>query len=521
MRRSLLSRFVLATFSGVILALAFPPYEFSLLAWLAFVPMLYAIEGCRPLKVLLIAWLQEFVFSATSGSWALSTLHEYAHLPTMTSVIEFLVLCLIHAAFGGCATALADFVRRRLSVPLALALPVTWTAGEWMRVNLPFTFPWNLLGYAEYRELALIQFAEFTGVYGISALIVFVNVCIYDLLFTSPVPTARRGILGSCFAILALAILFGTLRTRQVDSAPAAGRLRVALISGGIPAATVPSKSGILDFYRLETSMTLSQHPDLVIWPESAARFIFQSDGLYSLAMTEDSVCRRSLVEFAYNSATPILFGALAFQQSHGEVTMRNRAYLLSRAGEVAGYYDKLKLVPFGEYLPMRSWLAPHLRTIASIGEFASGNRDSLFKVDHVRLGVRICYESLFPDLMRNTAEAGADILINLSNDAWYGKAGAQQALAMTAMRAVETKRPVIRVANQGLSAIVSPAGRIQITSSFGIPARVVRDVGWSAGKTVYVRVGDVFAQLCVGLAAIGLVAAALMSSKEPANPND
>ena len=161
------------------------------------------------------------------------------------------------------------------------------------------------------------------------------------------------------------------------------------------------------------------------------------------------------------------------------------------------------------------SWLlAAHMRTIASVQNLGTGESDSVFEVGGAKLGVRICYESIFPDLTRRLIEAGADILVNITNDAWYGKAGAEQALAMTAMRAVETKKSVIRVANQGLTAIISPAGKIQISSPFAAPAGVVRDVSWTSGKTAYVRFGDVFARSCVALTAAGLLLAALLRLK-------
>jgi apolipoprotein N-acyltransferase len=516
---SALFRPLLAVISGIILALAFTPYELSLLSWVAFIPLLYAIERCGPLKVFAIAWLQELVFCITSGSWVFSTLHEYARLSVARSLIEFTILCLMLAVFGALATAIAKVVSKRLSVPMVLTFPIAWTAGEWMRTKLPFSFPWNLLGYAAYRDIHLIQFAEFSGVYGISALIIFVNVGIYEFLFGAGTVAARRGILVSSIAILIVALLFGAMRVAQIDSAPAAGSLRVALISGGLPPARVHtsiSRAESFDLYRSNTQLTLGLHPDLVVWPECAAMYIFQPDGRYSIIMAEDAAYRRSLVELARNSDTPILFGSLAFRQAHGKVTMLNRAYLLSPTGEVAGYYDKIKLVPFGEYLPMQGLLASHMTTITNVRNLEGGDVDSLFKVGAVKLAVRICYESVFPDLTRRAIEAGADILVNITNDAWYGKIGAEQALAMTAMRAVETKRPVIRVANQGFSAVISPVGRIEICSPFSIPAGVVRSVGWSSGQTIYVRVGDIFAQSCVGLTLAGLLLGALIGLLAP-----
>jgi apolipoprotein N-acyltransferase len=514
-RKSALARLLLAIFSGVVLTLAFPPYGLSVLAWIAFVPLFYAIEGSRPLELFGIAWLQQLVFCVTCGAWVFSTLHDFSRLSVTTSLIEFTILCSFLAAFGAAAVAISEFISRGWSVPVVLTVPLAWTASELLRTVIPISFPWNLLGYAVYREIYVIQFAEFTGVYGISALIILVNVSFYEFLFGTRTVTARRGMLLTSIAILSIALLFGAMRVAQINSAPAAGSLRVALISGGLPPAqahTSRARAESFDLYRLNTQLTLRQHPDLVIWPECAAMFIFQPDDRYSFAMAEDAAYRRSLIELARDSEVPILFGALAFRQVQGIVTMLNRAYLLSRTGEVAGYYDKIKLVPFGEYLPMRQNLARHMTTIAGIQNLSNGDRDSLFDIAGAKLGVRICYESIFPDLTRRATAAGADILVNISNDAWYGKIGAEQALAMTAMRAVENKRPVIRVANQGFSAIISPTGGIQIPIEFSTASGAVRDVNWPAGRTFYVRFGDIFATGSLALTAAGFVLAVLMN---------
>src|SRR5262249_16045723 len=148
--------------------------------------------------------------------------------------------------------------------------------------------------------------------------------------------------------------------------------------------------------------------------------------------------------------------GALTFRMLYGK--MLNSAYLLSSSGDIAGHYDKIRLVPFGEYLPMSWILSRHMRTITGVVGLVFGDRDSIFKVGDVKLAVRICYESAFPALGRRAAGAGADVIVNITNDSWYGRTGAEQAVAMTALRAVENERPIVRVANGGFSATISPS---------------------------------------------------------------
>src|SRR5262249_19211030 len=189
--------------------------------------------------------------------------------------------------------------------------------------------------------------------------------------------------------------------------------------------------------------------------------------------------------------------GAPALTQGDGRVGFYNRAYLVSAAGKVDGHYDKIELVPFGEYVPARAVLGFFVnRVVQGFGDLLPGNEQTIFSVKGAKLGILICYESIFPDFTRRAAKIGANVLVNITNDAWYGESSAPfQVLAMAALRSVETKLPMIRVANTGISALIEPSGRIANRTPLFKRGTEMADVSWRPVRTVYTVVGDLFAE--------------------------
>jgi apolipoprotein N-acyltransferase len=206
------------------------------------------------------------------------------------------------------------------------------------------------------------------------------------------------------------------------------------------------------------------------------------------------------------------LFGAPALGVENGRVGFYNRAYLVAPGGRVEGWYDKIQLVPFGEYVPFRSLFGYLVnRVVTGFGDMFPGRLQTVFQVKDAKLGVLICYESIFPNLSRSVVRDGAEILVNITNDAWYGESSAPyQLLAMAAMRAVETKVPLVRVANTGISAVIEPTGRITEPTPLFTRGTQTAEVYWRPELTLYARIGDVFAIACFALTVTGLVAAYL-----------
>ncbi len=507
------TRAALAVASGLALALAFPKFDLNLLAWIAFLPLLYAVEGEPPRRVLGYAFLQGLACYVASLYWIVITLHNFADVRAVLAILPMFLLAAVIATNTAVAIWAAEYSAARLQLTIIVTLPIVWTAVEWVRTYFPIGFPWNLLGYTAYRNLQLIQFAEFTGVYGVSALIIFFNAVVYVVVFRVASRRVQTLGLGVLTGLMALALIFGAWRIDLIEAAPVQGSIRVAMVQGNIPQ-SIKWDPKFLDssfkVYLEQSQAAAKQGADLIVWPEAAAAFFFQPDDNYPQQFAADASYRNRLLELAAYGGDPILFGAPALGVEDGEVGFYNRAYLVSGQGKVEGWYDKIQLVPFGEYVPLRRVFGFFVnRVVQGFGDMFPGRVQTIFTVDGAKLSVLICYESIFPDLSRREVKRGADILVNITNDAWYGDSSAPyQMLAMSTMRAVETKVPMVRVANTGISAIIEPSGKITARTPLFKRGTEIERVDWRPERTVYTMAGDVFAEICFLLAAAALLVA-------------
>ena len=507
------TRAALAVASGLALGLAFPKFDYGLLAWIAFVPLFYVLEGENLRRVFGWAWLQGFASYIGSLYWIPIPLHDFADVQMGLAILPMLLLAGIVAIDTAVAIWAGEFAARRTRIPAVLTMPIAWTAVEWVRTYFPVGFPWNLVGYTAYRNLELIQFAEFTGVYGVSALIVFFNAVVYLVIFRRGTSRLQTISLSSLTVMMVALVAFGAWRIANLKNAPAEGTLKVAMVQANIPQSLkwdpkfLPQSYGV---YQEETTNAAKRGADLITWPEAAAAFLFLPDDRYPATLAEDAAYRQKLLTMAQNIGVPILFGAPALAQLDGQLGFYNRAYLVSAKGEVVAHYDKMQLVPFGEYVPARSILGFFVnRVVKGLGDMVPGEQQTLFSVKGAKLGVLICYESIFPDFTRREVNLGANILVNITNDAWYGESSAPfQVLAMAAMRSVETKVPMVRTANTGISALIEPSGRITNRTPLFKRGTEIVDVSFRPVRTVYTMVGDLFAELCVVLTMIGLLIA-------------
>jgi apolipoprotein N-acyltransferase len=431
------------------------------------------------------------------------------------AIFPMLALAGIVAINTAVAIWAGEFVARRTRVPAVFTMPLAWTAVEWIRTYFPVGFPWNLLGYAAYRNLELIQFAEFTGVYGVSALIVFFNAVVYLVIFRRDAYRLQTVSLSALTATMIALVAFGAWRIGNLKNAPQSGSFKAAMVQGNIPQSLKWDPKFLPDSYKVyqdETADAAKLGADLIVWPEAAAAFLFQPDDRYPAVLANDAAYRTALLTMARNLGKPLLFGAPALAQTDGRIGFYNRAYLVSAngQGEVDAHYDKIELVPFGEYVPARAILGYFVnRVVQGFGDMIPGTQQTLFDVKGARLGILICYESIFPDLTRREVDKGADVLVNITNDAWYGESSAPyQVLAMAAMRSVETKVPMVRVANTGISALIEPSGRITNRTPLFKRGTTIVDVSWRPVRTLYTMVGDLFAEICFVLTAIGLIVA-------------
>ena len=489
-----------AFFTGILLALAFPKIDYSVLAWIAFVPLLWIIRTRTPYQAFGYGFAAGMGFYLCTVYWVVHTIGLYSNIPPLVAVGPLLLMCMILASYTGAFAAGLRFYQQH-GGSVVLIGPVLWVTLEWLRSFFFIGFPWVSLGYSQYPFLNLMQIVEFTGIYGISALVIFVNLAVFTLMTE---PQTRRGALVLSVVVLIGGLsLWGGWRRAQLAALPPTHHLRVGLVQGNMSQDTKWNpyfQEETMTRYEKLSREAAAQGAEIVIWPETAAPFYFQSPLPSDTINREtDMAYRERLLRLATELRTPILFGSPAFAQDGRKVSMFNRAYLLSSEAEILGSYDKIQLVPFGEYIPFHSLLFFVDKLVVGIGDFAAGSTTTVFKLPQVKFGVLICYEGIFPALTRRFVSQGAELLVNITNDAWFGRTSAPyQHLVMEAVRAIENRVPLVRAANTGFSAVVGIDGQIHSRTNLYETTFLVEEVTWPQVSSFYTRYGDMFAWLCV-----------------------
>ncbi|MFW5874774.1 MAG: apolipoprotein N-acyltransferase, partial [bacterium] len=450
-------------------------------------------------------------------NWLVPTMHTYAPMPLISSagvlVVLAFYLALYVTAFSGFAAWCATGYLKHPLWCMAMA-PVFWVGLEWLRGNLFTGFPWGTLGYSQYARLNVIQIADIFGVYGVSFLIALVNAALFIFILavfgrrwqSRPV-YLRHAVFAMAAAVLVVAGAwqYGDRRIDQVDSASRrAGKIRVAVIQGNIDQSVKWDEEFCGQTTRKYISLTegvLEQSPDLVVWPETALPFYFSREKeLTSLVL-----------ESVEEAGVWHLTGSPTYEYDPERegLFLFNSAYLIDPGGEVEDRYDKVHLVPFGEYVPLRRWL-PFLGTmVPQEMDFSAGRAGKLIYMGEIGLGVQICYEMIFPELSSAMVRSGGDVIVNITNDAWFGTTAAPlQHFSMGVFRAVENRRAFVRAANTGISGFIDPAGRIAKTSELFETRTMTAGIPVISGKPgFYCKNGDVLVWICMA-AALGFILA-------------
>jgi apolipoprotein N-acyltransferase len=349
----------------------------------------------------------------------------------------------------------------------------------------------------------MVQISDVTGIYGVSFIIVLVNVSLVRLIAASSEPR-RKAVLKELLAagiILAMTAIYGQWRLGELDKKPQDEKpFLVALIQGNIRQDVKWEPQFQEETVRIYTDLTRqvkSQTPDLIIWPETAAPFFFQN----ALPFQD------RILELSHEMGVPILFGAPAFDRDGPRINYFNSAFLVSPEKKILGRYDKFHLVPFGEYAPLAGVLGFTRDIIGAIGDFTPGAGPHNLTLPWGKFGMLICYEAIFPDLTRRFVDRGAQFLVNITNDAWFGRTSAPyQHLSMATLRAVENHVPIARAANTGISALIDSRGRV--VQSTGLFTREVLSgrIKIDKSRSFYTEFGDIFAYLCVGFLVLFLI---------------
>ncbi|HTG80310.1 MAG TPA: apolipoprotein N-acyltransferase [Geobacteraceae bacterium] len=483
--------YILAALSGVLLALSFPRPALSFLAWFAFVPLLLAISRKSPRTAFRVGFVCGLVAYGGILYWLNIVMTTYGKLHWSVSFTLFLFL----VAYLALYPAVVVFVTRRgeeAGISPLLSFPTVWVGLEFIRAYFLTGFPWASLGYSQYRTLPLIQIADITGVYGLSFLIAFANVVIFRVI---------RGMVrkeGAAYPTVSVVLLllslvvtlgYGFHRLR----APERGEpLKVGLTQGNIPQDVKwdPAfQEQTVAVYEKLSREACADGCDLLVWPESAAPFYFQNDVHYAARI-------RALVAGLKNCA---VIGSPAIEYDRGAIRYLNSAFLLGPDGEVLGRSDKMHLVPFGEYVPLAKLLPFVTKMVAGIGDFSPAAAITPLDTGKGKIGVLICFEGIFPELSRAYVRAGSRLLVNITNDAWFGRSSAPyQHLSMSVFRAVENRVPLVRSANTGITAIIDSRGHIRRMTPIFTETTLSGEVRLGSGGSFYTRFGDLFALACL-----------------------
>lgn len=487
---------IASIFSGILLFLSFPPFEIPLCGWLALVPLIFACAGAAPRRAAFLGWLAGAVFFLSSLYWL-----RHVSRPGMIGLAFYCALYFMpFAVFVSLRPDRWRSMKGLINIVWMLSAAAVWIAGEYLRAIIFTGFPWNLLGVSQYRQLACIQIAEWGGVYAVSALMVFVNAAfaVTILQYAAGMRRTYRMHAEMMFALLSVALVW-SLGIQKLLHKPAEGKpVRAALIQTDIPEVgnwETPDPELVYEkLERLTALAKCSADLDLIIWPETAlpdfVRFSDRSAGLVKKLVT---------------NGVPLLAGSMdVVWRADGQPNYYNASILFNTRGELLGSYYKQHLVLFGEYIPFEGKI-PLINALTPIGSsFQSGRVATLFKRpgDAGGFSVLICFEDSLPYLARKAARAGATFLVNQTNDSWFDPdCGSVQHLANAVFRCIETRLPMLRCANTGITCSIDPAGRIQQTlkprtEGFQIAETVPADPSREA--TFYVRFGDLFAQACL-----------------------
>ena len=484
MRRFLPDKITCASaLSGLLLACSFPLPDYHLLAWFGLVPLVLVMQS-RPFKSGFVAGV---VFFAVTLYWVNIVMTTYGHLPVTVSFLLYLLLAGFLALYWGVATWAACRLKEFRNYPYALTLPVLWVALEFLREFLMTGFPWATLGYSQHAWLPMTQSAELFGVYGLSFLLLLCNVALGESVLSLQRKHLRKFPVKALVTAALLLLLnygYGQWCLQQdIDTRPES--LQVALIQGNIPQDLKWRPGNQLNTVKTYRDLSLQTEragaSDLIVWPEAAMPFYFQDGGPLAEAVAA----------LPLETGASLLFGSPAYLRDPGGLRYLNSAFLLSPTAQLLGRSDKIHLVPFGEYVPLSGFLPFVNKLVAGIGDYSPGKINPL-PIQKQQLGVLVCYEVIFPELAREYVSQGSDLLVNITNDAWFGKSSAPwQHLAMARFRAIENRVWLVRAANTGISAFVAPSGKIIDQTDLFETASLAGKVGLGAKPGLYSHMGD------------------------------
>jgi apolipoprotein N-acyltransferase len=486
----------------VLLAASFPKFGHPALAWVSLAPLIVAVTiasraGASGRRLFALGVATGVVYFTGTIYWigGVMAAHGGIALPLAYGLMVGLAIHL--SLFVGLFSWTLGRVVRRFGPSGVWWAPVLWVAAEWLRAWLGWDFPWVLLGASQATVVPVVQVASVVGTYGLSALVATVGTAA-AVLAISRRRADRRGVVA--VAALLVAVMAGGAWRESRGALRAAGMpMRVGLLQGDIPqdAKWDPAfRASIMDRYLDLSRQAVGAGAQIVIWPEASTPFYFNLDADAAAPV------RRLAAE----ARVPFIVGTDELERPGDGRPDRyyNAAVLVGSDGRTRATYRKVKLVPFGEYVPFKEILFFVGPLVEAVSDFTAGTALTVFEAEGSRLSVAICYEAVYASIARSFVRDGAQLLATITNDAWFGRSSAAyQHFEQASLRAVEQGRYLVRAANTGISGAVDPYGRVITATGLFEPAAITVDVRLLNARTIYHAIGDVVAWLSLGLTGV------------------
>jgi apolipoprotein N-acyltransferase len=490
--------------SSLLLIAAFPDFGLFPLAWIALVPLLFCVaKRPEPMRALILGCAFGTLFFYGSCYWLTYSMIHYGGLSRPLSFLLLLPPSLLVGIFPGLFAASLALTVRRWGLYSILSATVLWPASEWCRLEVTGQL-WNAIGYSQAEAFSglLIHSARWGGVYFVGALIVAVNASFALVLINRASPVIVAATLTLAVVVAIVVVPIATTRTSTL---PPLGKpsLNVVAIQPNVPMSLLKTEAELKQLFGRHLELSSKALKDssstgvtnLVIWPESPMNFSYASDPEF----------RRDVSKFVDENHTSVLFNSLEPAPNDGAF---NSALLINEHGQLIAQYDKIRLMPFGEYVPLPHWLPGSSLITGLVGDFTAGQHYITMPLADQHLGVFICIESAYPELARRFTSEGASVLVTISNDGYLGPTAVmRQHLANAIFRAVENDRPLLSVTNAGLTAFIQPDGNVlDRTNGFETAVRNWKLTGGNADLTFYTKHGDLFAQVTTVISILILV---------------
>lgn len=487
-----------AVVSGLLIGASFPSVSLWPLIFVALVPLILVTVSARSgARAFLYGWIALTLSWLLTVPWVVTVMTKYGGLPDLTGVALYVSMCVVLGLYGGAFSWMSWRLAPGRTPLLWLLVPLAWAVSEYGRTYLLSGFPWNLVATTTVDFPAFAVVSSWIGPYGLGSLIIACSTVIAFLISTSEARSRRIAAGVGVVATITLIVIAGHFEVQRRNASSSGASETAAMIQPNIAQEMRWESGQLLDIFNRMMRMTreaAASGAKVIVWPESTVPLSFATTDFY----------REEVESITASEGVDVILGSVA-EDDRDPAAIWNSAYLVS-SGETKGRYDKIQLVPFGEYVPLRKVLFFAERLVRAVGEFRFGTSSTPLNGSWA-YGPAICYEVVYPRLVGEQVRQGATVLVTVTNDAWFGESSAPvQHLRAVRLRAIETDRWFLRAATTGISAVIDPNGRVVESLGLNQEGIVYGNFAPRNSRTLYVRGGDWFA-----IASCAIVSAALL----------